>query len=280
MGLLDALKRDKPSLTIEVDPAEALPGEEVRVRVAVEGELDDKAQSLRAGVRCVNRYLVEEYDHDDDHSRMREVWRSLTLHEEAHDLPREAGTHQVACAVPPHALPSSADAVGWWAWAHLERRKGFDVKEAIAFAVPLRADAVAAAGPPSPPAGGVSFSELPARALAGEEVSGVLTVAPPEDLKLTGIEVKLRRVRTYSADGVQLVKKNDVAQAEVCGSQDFRGGDTAQVAFSIGLPADAGPSVAAPHTVVTWLIEATAKRRLRPDHVVKAPLVVVNASRP
>ena len=278
MGLLDALKRDKTSLTVEADPAAVLPGGEVRIRVTLEGELDDKVQGLRAGLRAANHYLVRERDRHDDDNDVDEVWRAVQLHEEVHELPMQPGTHEIVCVVPPDALPTSKNAVSWGAFAQLDRKRGMDAKEDAVVQVLLGGAAV-----PSEPSstatvgeGGVAFAEVPVSAAAGEEIRGVLTVTPAEDLKVTGVEVKLRRTRFYRED--KITKREDAAVAEVAGKEEYRGGDTAQIPFTLQVPADAGPTVEAPQATVTWELEASFKRRMRGDFNVKAPVVVYNAT--
>ncbi len=275
MGLLDALKRDKTSLTIEVDPAEVVPGAEVRIRVTLEGEIDDKAQGLRAGLRAANHYLVRERDRHDDDNDVDEVWRAIQLHEETHELPLQAGTHEIACVVPPGALPTSKNAVSWGAFAQLDRKRGMDAKENAVVRV-LAPPEAAAETQSVTGEGGAAFADVPTLARAGEEVSGTLTITPSDDLKVTGVELKLRRIRFYRED--KITKREDVAVVELGGKSEFRAGDTAQMPFSIPVPPDAEPSVAAPQALVTWELEASFQRRMKSDFNVKAPLVVVNAS--
>jgi len=111
MGFLDALKRSNTQMTVTVEPAEALPGQEVLVRVTIEGEIDDKTQAAGVGLRCMNLYLVRE--RDDDDGDVDERWRAQKLHEERQELPLTQGTHEFKFVVPPGAPPSCKGAVKW-----------------------------------------------------------------------------------------------------------------------------------------------------------------------
>jgi hypothetical protein len=77
-----------------------------------------------------------------------------------------------------------------------------------------------------------------------------------------------------------ITKRDDVAEIEVGGKQEFAAGATAQVPFSIAIPADAEPTVATPHAIAAWELEATVKRRLRGDFDVKTPVAVFNGPTP
>jgi hypothetical protein len=131
----------------------------------------------------------------------------------------------------------------------------------------------------------------------GESVDGVIEVTAEDDVKATGVVVKLTRVRTYSAKRIaepgagglaldigklgldfssdggitigsnssRIVKKDDMAEVEVVGGKEFAAGATERLPFSIHVPDDAGPSVAVPHAVVEWRIQAMVQRRMRRD---------------
>src|SRR5215212_5465847 len=99
MGFLDKFKgTGSPRLAVAVEPATALPGDHVRVRVNVTGAIDDKVDGALAGIRCVNDYLTKEYDRQEH--EWDEVWRSLTLHEDQGVLPLELGEHELTFTIP------------------------------------------------------------------------------------------------------------------------------------------------------------------------------------
>jgi hypothetical protein len=298
MGLRDALKRNKAEITLDVEPADLRAGDDVRLRVTIGGELDDKVQGARAGIRCTHSYLVRERDRDQDDHDVDEVWRSITLHEEVHPLAARPGTVEVTCSVPEGSPPSSAYAVAWEAFAVVDRKMGMDASDEVPLTVRTSADALPAELP-APPAGegGVRFAELPARVRTGESVDGVIEVTAEDDVKATGVVVKLTRVRTYSATRIadpgaggialdlgkvgldyspqtgltlganssKIVKKDDMAEVEVVGGKEFAAGATERLPFSIHVPDDAGPSVVVPHAVVEWRLQATVQRRMRRD---------------
>src|SRR5215204_5774747 len=101
MGLRDALKRNNAEIAVEVERSHLRAGDDVRLRVTIGGELDDKVQGARAGIRCTHRYLVRERDHSDhDRTDHDELWRSITLHEEIASIAAQPGTGDVTCHVP------------------------------------------------------------------------------------------------------------------------------------------------------------------------------------
>jgi hypothetical protein len=298
MGLRDALKRNKAEIALEVDRADPRPGEDVRLRVTIGGELDDKVQGARAGIRCVHTYLVRERDRNSDDHDVDEVWRSVTLHEEVHPLAAQPQTFEVTCSVPEGSPPTSALAVTWEAFAVVDRKMGMDASAEAPLTVRTSADALPAELPPAPPGeGGVRFADLPARVRTGQSVDGVIEVTAEDDVKATGVVVKLTRVRTYSATRIadpgaggialdlgklgldysaasgltlganssKIVKKDDMAEVEVVGGKEFAAGATERLPFSIHVPDDAGPTVAVPHAVVEWRLQATVQRRMRRD---------------
>jgi hypothetical protein len=271
MGFLDRFKGGA-KLAVAVEPAEALPGDEVRVRVTVTGEADAKAEGARAGLRCVNHFLVREYDRDDD--EWDETWRALTLHEDAQDLPLEPGEHELTFTVPTGLPPSSKNAVGWTAWAGIDRRRGLDATASAEIAV-RTADAPAEPPRAVPPGeDGVGFDDLPTAVRGGETLHGTLLVTPREDVRTTGVKVVVRRTVTYRVDRSEVVRRDDVAELEVAGGQELAAGHTQQFAFSVPLPADAGPTASAPHAEVEWTVRGVVARRMRGDFEAVAPLEV------
>ena len=273
MGLLDRLTGKKPTLTIAVDPPVAAPGDEVRVHVVLEGEIDDKAQAARAGVRCVNEYLVREYDRREH--EWEEKWRAVTLHEDFQDLPLAAGDHDFTFTIPQGLPPASDKAVSWWAWAQVERHRGIDANASERIAVRLPAEAApggrVAYGTGD---GGISFSDMPASVAAGATIDGAFTVCPPDEIKATGIRVRLTRTRTYTADGNEIVKRDHYGPFEVSGGVELPAGQTQEFGFSIPVPPNAAPSAQAPHAVADWRVTAIIARRMRDDYEVSAPVVV------
>lgn len=273
MGFLDVFKGSRPKLSVAVEPADARPGEEVRVRVTVEGEVDGKAEGGRAGVRCVNQYLKREYDRRD--GDWDEVWRAVTLHEDAQELPLAAGEHEFAFTVPQGLPPSSASAVSWVAFAAIDRRRAVDASADAVLAVRLPAPADAGERRSIPPGpDGVGFEGLPAAAAAGSTLDGTLAVTPPDDVTTTGVRVTVERTRTYTADGHEVVRRAEVAEVEIAGGQELAAGQTQSFPFALTLPPDAAPTAHTPHAEVEWSVRGTVARRMRGDLEARAPLVV------
>jgi hypothetical protein len=285
MGLLDGLRGGGADLVLDLDRDVASPGDEIRARVEIGGELDDKAQGAQVGLQCVHSYLVRErdYDHNDDRYETKERWRHTTLHETVEDLPLALGPHEVTLRVPGDALPSSPHVVEWKVWAKIDRRRGLDEREEATVFVRTAAPAAApvAAGPFEAGEGGVAIAELPSAVRAGDELAGVVSVTPEKDVKATGLKVRLRRVRTYTSDrggvsfqagpvsigsgeGGPVQKHDDVAEVEVEAPSELPGGQATRIPFSIRVP-DAGPTVVAPHGMVEWRVLVSVTRRMRRD---------------
>lgn len=273
MGFLDIFKGKRPNISLAVEPADALPGDEVRIRVLVEGQIDDKANSARAGVRCVNEYLTKEWDRRDD--EWDEVWRAINLHEEAQDIPLEAGEHQLTLRIPEGLPPDSSKAVSWWAWAQIDRERGLDAKASTRIAVRLPASSAPSERRSIPPGDdGVGFEDLPASVGAGRTLDGVIAVTPREDVKATAVKVKLARHCTYQDEKHRIERNEDVAEIEVAGAQELVGGQTQQFPFSVPLPPNPGPTASAPHSTVEWFVTGIVARRMRGDLELRAPVVV------
>lgn len=273
MGFLDMFKGKRPNVSITADPAEPAPGDEVVVRVLVEGELDKKVRGGRAGIRCVNDYLTREWDRQDD--EWDEVWRAVSLHEDAQDLPLQAGEHEFRFRVPTGLPPESAKAVSWWAWANIDRDGGFDAKASIRMPVRLpAADAPSERRSIPPEKDGVGFEDLPASAGAGRPFEGVIVVTPDEDVKATAVKVKLSRHCRYRDDDHKLERNDDVVEVEVAGPQELSAGQTQQFPFSLTLPKDPGPTAQAPHSTVEWTVTGIVARRMKLDLELGAPVFV------
>lgn len=276
MGFLDRFTGKRPQLTVTADPAEALPGDEVRVRVLVEGEFDDKVEGARAGIRCLNEYLTREWDRQDD--EWDEVWRSVSLHEDAQDLPLQAGEHEFTFRVPQELPPDSKQAVSWWAWANVVRRGGLDAKGStrIAVRLPAPADADERRAVPASK-DGVAFEDLPAAVRAGGTLDGTLSVTPDDDVKATCVKIVLTRVVDYHDERHRLQRREKVAEVEIAGGRELARGQTEQHRFSVPVPPNPGPTARAPHSVVTWIVTGVVARRMKLDLEVEAPIAVYDA---
>ncbi len=272
MGFLDRFKGKRPQLTITADPADAMPGDEVRVRVVAEGEFDDKVAGARVGLRCLNEYRTKEWDRQED--EWDEVWRSISMHEDAQDLPVQAGEHEFTFTIPTGLPPASKEAVSWWAWAQVDRRGGFDAKASTRIEVRLAPPADAAERRPVQGGEGVTFDDLPVAVPTGGTIDGTLTVTTSEDVKATGLKVELKRVVDYNDDRHHIQRSEKVAEVEVAPERELAAGQTEQHPFSLTVPSGVGPTARAPHSVVQWIVTGAVARRMRPDLTVESPIVV------
>ena len=277
MGFLDVFKGKRPDISITADPAEPLPGGEVRIRVVVEGEIDKKARGGRAGIRCLNEYLTREWDSRED--EWEQVWRSVSMHEDAQDLPLQAGEHEFTFRIPDALPPESAKAVSWWAWANIDREGGLDAKASVRMPVRLPAASAPSERRSLPPGkDGVGFEDLPASAGAGQPLEGVIVVTPAEDTKATAIKLKLTRHLRYRADNHEIDRDEDLPEVEVAGPQELPAGQTQQFPFSVTLPPNPGPTAQAPHSTVEWSVTGIVARRMKLDLELRAPIVVYDGA--
>jgi len=261
----------KPTLTVTVEPDQALPGQAVNVRVDLEGELDDKVRGVSAGVECLNHYSYEYRDHDGD-QHTRNV--TETIHEQAVPLAPDGrpqpGQHTVAVSVPAGVAPSADRVVTWQAWAKVDR-PGRDVNEkaplTVLAAPELRAvDAQSAPG--SEAAAEVRFDGLSARSLRpGDRLTGTLTVTPREGVKVTEVRVEARAYKTsHSRHGTLMAKLQDVTQT-LAGAGELAVGQSQSWPFSLAIPPDAVPSLQTQFTTVRWQLVGVLARRMRSDHM-------------
>lgn len=293
MGLLDRLKGGGTTLSVDVEPDEITPGATVVLRFTIDGDLDDKCRAIRAGVTCVGTYIDEERGRDaNGHPIMREVGHEVTLHDDQRQLPLQSGPGQEEFTLPADAAPASADAVEWTAWVSIEREHGTDRIERVP--VNVRAAPSSPGIVPDVTDNGLTLHGVPDRVRAGESVTGTLTVNVTEDLKVSGVIVRLNRRRTYvaqpvadwdpdhllidvvTARGVPYVAHlfQGVTQSDVFGKTTFEAGAPQSATFSVTVPGDAGPSTAYANAQVDWTLEAVLNRRLHGDLSASVPIVV------
>lgn len=284
-------------MAVSLEPGDVAPGAEVVLRIDVGGELDDKCRAVRAGLTCTGHYLVKERDRTSSGGvDVDEVWRTIEIHDEAHEFPIALGPIQARFAVPPGAQPGSEDTVEWTAWARMDRQGGRDVVERLPLPVRFSADAVPVERPGDPSNDGLTLIGVPAAVRAGETISGILAVALADEARVTAVRIRLHRRRTYVADTIEgvgvsggqflvadlflgggesrIVKEDKVAEVELDGKRSFAPGTPERLPFSVTVPAHAGPSTSHPHGQVDWRVEAVLDRRLRGDVSVEAPVVV------
>jgi hypothetical protein len=298
MGFLDRFKGGDATVTVALETAEITPGGEVVVRYDVGGELDDKCRAIRVGITCDGKYLVTERDRDADGDvTTREVWRSIELHEEAHDYPVNLGPGQATFTVPAGAAPHSQDAVEWTAWARVDREKGMDRVERVTLPVRLPADAAPAARTMTPSNDGLTIEGVPMAIRAGDQISGTLNINPTDDAKVQAVRMRLHRRCTYVADTINgyggygsnnslfglvigggtshITREDKIVEVDLDGKREFSAGAAEQIPFTVPVPDNAGPSTAHPHAQVEWRLEAVLDRRMRGDLDVEVPIVVL-----
>ena len=311
MGFLKLFKRTKTTIDVSVAPLAVLPGATVDLQVAVGGELDDKGESVKAGVRCVHTYKQEV--RDDDGTRV--VKTKETIHEDLRDLaggsPR-LGSFTATVQVPGDAVPTAEGAVEWEAVAVVGRRRGLDVTGEAPFTVLATPERNAnreqlvsvAHGAP------MGFDGVRRRVRTGEQVTGELIVAPDEDAKASEIRVRLVRRRvdsdevlddvfgntTVDVGGYRLsferggllsvysnrstVKEEQEVDLQRLEGGELPGGRESRFPFTLTVPDDAPPSLTAPHTVIHWQVEGIVARRLGDDYEATIELNVYNAPAP
>jgi hypothetical protein len=297
MGFLDRLRGGGDiTLSVTCDPPEAAPGSEILVRFDVGGELDDKSRSVRVGVTGTGKYLVQERDRDADGDyRTREVWHEVELHSEQHEYPAQIGPGQAHLTLPPDAPPSAQDAVEWEVFARVDREHGMDKVERVAVPVRVSADKLPTERVPPTSDDGLTLTDVPVAARAGDQVTGTLSVNLPDDTKVTAVRIRLHRRCTYVANRIDdysmwhgntlgmfvfgggqshITREEKVAEVDLSGKREFAPGQAEQLPFTITVPAGLGGTTGHPYAQVDWRLEAVLDRRMRGDLAVETPLIV------
>ena len=295
MGLMDRMMgKSGGAIQVDVEPNQAGPGSEMRVRFSILDELDDKARSMIAGVTCTGRYQVEERERDADGDLVtRQVWRDVEVYEHQQPVEMRTGEQVVAIFLPDHVQPTSGDIVSWEAWARVDRQKGIDVVERVPFQVRVPVERVPDTRQNDATADGLTLCGIPTAIRQGETLHGTLVVDVPEEVKARSVKVRLhRRVRFLAApendydvysgslmlstflDNSQITDDDEVAEVELGGKTTFQPGHRQELTFAIEVP-PVGPTSSHLYAQVDWRLEAVLDRRLRGDKSVESPLIVV-----
>jgi hypothetical protein len=266
------------------------------LRFDVGGDLDDKCRGVRVGIIGTGKYLVEERSRDSNGNiQTREEWREVELHKEEHAYPAQIGPGQASLTLPPSAPPSSTDAVEWEIFARVDREKGLDKVERQALAVRPSADSLPTERVPPTSDDGLTLTDVPVAARAGEQLTGTLTVNLADDTKVTAVRIRLHRRCTYTAERndsynlwsgntlnffllggghARITREDKVAEIDLAGKRDFQPGQVEQLPFTIAVPGGLGGTTGHPYAQVDWRVEAVLDRRMRGDLSVETPLVV------
>jgi hypothetical protein len=292
MGFMDRFTGGTTTLSLAVQSPDPRPGGTIVLGYEVGGELE-KCHALTAGVTCVGRYIAGERGRDaNGHPITREVWHEVPLYEQQQDLPVALGSGQLPFTLPTDAVAASGEDVVWTGWGRISRESGKESVERVPLAGPVAASVPTVL--PDATQDGLTLHGLVSPVRTGESASGTLSVDVAEDLKVSGISVRLHRRCTYVAEAVpgydgssllsDLAAANGrpcfvydhqrVAEAEVSGKRSFASGRAEQLSFTVPVPQDAGPSTAYPHAQVEWRLEAVLERHLHSDLAVTIPIVV------
>jgi hypothetical protein len=291
VGFLDRHK-DSTTLTVAAPTTPVAPGEAVELRFELGGAVDPKVHALRVALSGVGTFITQERGYDGEgHAHNTDVLHQVSIHDEERDFPATPGPGQTTFTVPAGSPPSSADAVAWVAWVGLVAEGDPDhvQRTDVVVRVPTPAATVQA----DASSDGLTFSGLPDYVRAGEPISATVTVNVADDVK-AAVSVRLNRRRTYvaqpiagrdagvlladaaSAAGTPVFTNDELGVVQVVAAErrDFAAGTPVALAFTIAVPADAGPSTTYANGEVDWRIEATLDRRLHADVSVLAPIVV------
>jgi hypothetical protein len=304
MGLLDGLTgNDKIKLTVSADPLEPGPGDEVKVRFDVAGELDPKCRSLVVGIKGYGAYRENEQYYAENQLQYREVERALSLHSEEREYPIAIGSGEAVFVLPESAPPSSLNVVTWYASAKVNREMAADEAENVAISVRVPVDRMPTARMTQESEDGLVLEDVPVAVRAGDTLTGNLAVTVGKDLSVTAVRVRLHCDATQSSGGKGAPNREGVmgsvrggvgalsrlapagpsssheseskqAEVEVSGKREFSAGSTERIPFSIEVPADVGPTTEHDRGHVKWRLEAVLDRRLRGDLAVDMPLIV------
>jgi hypothetical protein len=296
MGIMDRLQgRSGGRIQVFVEPQQAGPGAEMAVRFTVLDGLDDKARSVRAGVRCTGRYQVEERDRDTNGNvTTREVWRDVEVYAHAQPVELRTGEQVLTIFLPDHVQPTSGDIVSWEAWARIDRDNGLDVVEHAPFEVRVPLDRVPATRQGDATDDGLTLRGIPTVVAQGDTLTGTLVVEVPEELKVRSVAVRLHRRVTFVAQAIndydvysgsllasalfsdtsRITDDEQVAEVVLGGKATYQAGQRHELPFSIAVP-PAGPTSSHAYAQVDWRLEAVLDRRMWDDKAVETPLIVV-----
>ena len=301
MGFLDKLRGGTDTtITLDVQPVEVAPGEEITVRFDVAGEPDAKARGVRVTLEGTASYkanVTRTYGSDSNSNVSTvEEWQSYQLHQEERGLPAQIGPGEATFTLPTNALPSSSGAVSWTVSARIDRAGAMDKVVRQDLSVRHGGQGLPTSRSPQQHHDGLTLDDVPVAVRAGTPLTGTLTVALQKEVSVTAVRVRLHRTVTYTAaaqtdgsifgsgDALQSVvffgsnhikDESMVAEVDLAGKREFSAGSMERLAFSIDVPAGAGPTTAHSYARVEWRVEAVLDRRMRGDLSVETPLVVI-----
>jgi hypothetical protein len=135
-------------------------------------------------------------------------------------------------------------------------------------------------GPPVRHGGGsplctVSFSGLPRTSVQpGATLRGTVRLTAKDGLTARGVRVELVRLVTIdSGRGAGAVRRS-VAEVTASGPLELRPRQPKDLAFTVEVPEDAGPSIVSEDYRVDWLLRAVIDRRFRRDEVWEQTIAV------
>jgi hypothetical protein len=121
----------------------------------------------------------------------------------------------------------------------------------------------------------VSFYGLPRTSVApSAALRGTVRLTARNDIKARGVRVELVRLTTVDSGRGQAVVRHRVSEVAASGPVELRARQPKDLAFTVEVPVDAGPSIVSDGYRVDWLLRAVIDRRLRRDEVWEQAIAV------
>jgi hypothetical protein len=121
----------------------------------------------------------------------------------------------------------------------------------------------------------ISFHGLPRTSVSpGTTLRGTVRLTAKDDLTARGVRVELARIVTIDSGRGKGTVRRSVTEVTASGPLELRPRQPKDLAFTVEVPADAGPSIVSEDYRVDWLLRAVIDRRFRRDEVWEQTIAV------
>ncbi len=290
--VLGFLKSEKANIRISVDRP-GLPyyaGETIHATVALETETDVKVRSVSVALVSREKYQYRERDSEGDVS---EVWTTAedalfteTLVGEQTIPARFRQTYSVDFRIPldiPAPYAGKITENRWFVKAVVDRPMKKDISAEVEIPIivppPEQSQSGTFGACSHPDDVDIKFVLPRLDWVEGEQVEGLVRIAPRKDFGASGARVELIRTEYVPRD---LGNTHSVTEAKavLAGSKDFRPGAPMDLPFSVAIPKQGRPTRRTGRSMVTWTLRASINRRLAKDFTCQQEIWVHNGRAP
>ena len=263
----------KAEVRVELDRADVLPGDAVRVTVHVTPRRDLDLQEGRVELVYEHEHTYREREGADVRTTTKTdrkvVGRQLLVHPGTLDagIPFE---QTLELTIPPDAAPSAEGKITKLRWKVVATLAVPHARDAHGEAV-VRVLSPAGVFEPAPPElYAWDRCELELRLDRtdfgpGDEIAGTLVASPLRECEVEAVRVELvRREEVSRKKGKAAVVKE--AEATLDGAVELAAHLPREWPFRLSVPADPVPCLKTDHSSVTWRLIGVCARRMRPDY--------------